>query len=65
MIASKNTYIKLIETSPCVDIQVDGALNFKFALQDSHSILSTPTFTQPLLAQANELAAYIKIILQN
>lgn len=39
-----------------------NALNFKFALQDSHSILSIPTFTQPLLAQASELAAYIKTI---
>lgn len=28
----------------------------KFAPQDSHTILSTSTFTQPLRAQDNELA---------
>lgn len=64
MIVSENRHRKLEEISPCVDIQVANALNFKIALQDSHSILSTPTFTQPLLAQASELAAYITIIPQ-
>lgn len=47
--------------SPSEEVQVANETNFRTALQDSHSTLSMSTFTQPFLAQAKELAAWIKI----
>ncbi|KAM0007838.1 hypothetical protein Hdeb2414_s0131g00806931 [Helianthus debilis subsp. tardiflorus] len=41
-------------------VHESGATYLRVAQQDSHSILSTSTFTQPLLAQASELAACMR-----
>ena len=61
MMAWKKPFYNLItnnhHNSPSEGVQVADETNFKIAPQDSHSTLSTATFTHPFLAQARELAA--------
>ena len=56
---TSNTYkikSQTVQNSPSRFVQEADEINCRFALHDSHSILSTSTFIQPLLAQDNELA---------